>query len=120
MSSLGFDAKVVFGAFNFHCFFQRVYGPEIQGKNFVFSAVKSAKAHKIINCQRNETSCPTYNVDLAAAALRLVETDSSGIYHCAGPEAMTKAEWARSIVSSGMQHSSNNLSFHTHILSALI
>lgn len=71
----------------------RVYGPEVQGKNFVFQLTTSIKEGKKLNCLTDEISCPTYNRDIAAATLDLVKKGCSGVYHCTGPLALTKHQW---------------------------
>ena len=78
---------------------QRIYGPEVQGKNFVYTVVKKILNKEKVLCSNIEISCPTYNRDLANTTMALLEINSSGIFHCAGPECMSKADWGRKIVS---------------------
>ncbi|CAH1775231.1 unnamed protein product [Owenia fusiformis] len=71
----------------------RVYGPEVQGKNFVFQLTNNIQAGKSLNCLTDEISCPTYNRDIAEATLELARKDLSGLFHCTGPQALSKLQW---------------------------
>ena len=84
-----------------HClhFYQRIFGPEVQGKNFVYAVVKNIRNRQKVKCLKEEVSCPTYNRDLANMTLRLVEAGCSGLFHCTGPDCLSKADWGRMIVS---------------------
>ena len=62
-----------------------VFGPEPQGKNTVYQILRRARAHEPIRVPRDQVTSPTYNVDLAAATVELIEGDFHGVMHIAGP-----------------------------------
>jgi len=72
-----------------------VYGPEPQGKNFVAQLRRRLGAGEEMAVPVDQVSCPTYNADLAAASVELVERALSGVFHVVGPEAMDRASFAR-------------------------
>jgi dTDP-4-dehydrorhamnose reductase len=72
-----------------------VYGPEPQGKNFVVQLRRRLAGGEEMRVPMDQVSCPTYNADLAAASVELVERALSGVFHVAGPEAMDRASFAR-------------------------
>lgn len=74
-----------------------VYGPERQGKNFAYQLVKTLKAGKAMVVPSDQRSSPSYGPDVALATIRLVEEGCSGLYHVAGPEVVTRQEFARAI-----------------------
>ncbi len=71
-----------------------VYGPEPQGKNFVYQMLRRAQASEVMWVPADQRSSPTYNEDLAAASLALVERSFHGIVHVAGPEIMDRHAFA--------------------------
>ncbi|CAH1263501.1 MAT2B [Branchiostoma lanceolatum] len=73
-----------------------VFGPEIQGKNFVYQLVTNMTSGKDMTLT-NVKCTPTYNRDLAAMTLKLIDKGCSGIYHVVGDEAMAKLEFARRV-----------------------
>ncbi len=46
-----------------------------------------------------QVACGTYNRDIAMATMQLVQKEACGIYHCVGPNACSKYQWAHNIVS---------------------
>ena len=62
-----------------------VYGPEPQGKNFVYQMLGRVRAGEPVRVPSYQFSSPTYNVDLAAATVELIERDFRGVVHVAGP-----------------------------------
>jgi dTDP-4-dehydrorhamnose reductase len=62
-----------------------VYGPERQGKNFVYQVLRRARAGETVHAPNDQRSSPTYNVDLAAATVELIEHDFRGVLNVAGP-----------------------------------
>jgi dTDP-4-dehydrorhamnose reductase len=72
-----------------------VYGPEPQGKNFVYQLLKSLKQGKAMSCPVDQISSPTYNTDLARASIDLVEKGLNGLWNVAGPELMDRYSFAR-------------------------
>jgi dTDP-4-dehydrorhamnose reductase len=71
-----------------------VYGPERQGKNFVYQVLRRARAGEPIRVPSDQRSSPTYNVDLAAATVELVERDHRGVLHVAGPDVLDRHAFA--------------------------
>jgi dTDP-4-dehydrorhamnose reductase len=67
-----------------------IYGPERQGKNYVYQVLRRARAGRPIQAPSDQRSSPTYNVDLAAATVELIERDFRGVLHVAGPEVMDR------------------------------
>ena len=72
-----------------------VYGPEPQGKNFVYQLIKNLSAGKPMTLPVDQLSSPTYNRDLARASVELVEGLERGIWNVAGPEVLDRATFAR-------------------------
>ncbi|MBI4592576.1 MAG: SDR family oxidoreductase, partial [Candidatus Rokubacteria bacterium] len=62
------------------------YGPEPQGKNFVYQLQRRARAGERMTVPADQRSSPTYNADLAAASVELAERGLCGVFHVAGPE----------------------------------
>ncbi len=71
-----------------------VYGPEPQGKNFVYRMVRQARTGERVTVPADQRSSPTYNQDLAAAAVELAERDVSGVLHVAGPVVLDRHAFA--------------------------
>jgi dTDP-4-dehydrorhamnose reductase len=74
-----------------------VFGPERQGKNFVYQLVKALGQGKALECPSDQISSPSYGPDVARAVVGLVEGGASGLIHVAGPEVMGRVEFARAI-----------------------
>lgn len=72
-----------------------VYGPEPQGKNFVYQLLKTLKAGRTMAVPDDQVSSPTYNRDLAAASVELVERLEKGVWNVAGPEVLDRAAFAK-------------------------
>ena len=72
-----------------------VYGPEPQGKNFVYQLLRRAAAGEPLKVPADQRSSPTFNVDLAAATVELVERTTHGVVHVAGPVVMDRYAFAR-------------------------
>ena len=71
-----------------------VYGPERQGKNFVYQILRRARAGEPVRVPNDQRSSPTYNVDLAAATVELIERDFRGVLHVAGPVVLDRHAFA--------------------------
>jgi dTDP-4-dehydrorhamnose reductase len=71
-----------------------VYGPERQGKNFVYQVLRRARNGEPIRVPNDQRSSPTYNVDLAAATVELIERDFRGVLHVAGPDVLDRHAFA--------------------------
>ena len=92
---------------------QVVYGPEPQGKNFVYQVLRRlgselatapagvpaspgpSGAAEPMRVPVDQVACPTYNADLAAASVELVERRRTGIFHVAGADALARYEFGR-------------------------
>lgn len=74
-----------------------VYGWEPAGKNFVAKFIKSLEEGKESAVVNDQYATPTFVSDLATAILRLTEAKKTGIYHTAGPECMSRLEFAEKI-----------------------
>lgn len=79
-----------------------VYGPEAQGKNFVYQLARKGAAREAMAVQGDHSSSPTYSADLAAAACLLARKlalgeVAGGVYNVAGPEVMSRLEFARRV-----------------------
>lgn len=72
-----------------------VYGPEPQGKNFVYQLLKNLREGKTMKVPDDQISSPTYNRDLARASVDLVERDLNGIWNVAGSACMDRCAFAR-------------------------
>jgi dTDP-4-dehydrorhamnose reductase len=74
-----------------------VFGPERQGKNFAYQVVRRLVAGEAVVCPDDMRSSPSYGPDVARAAVALAGRGASGIVHVAGPEVVTRLEFARRI-----------------------
>jgi dTDP-4-dehydrorhamnose reductase len=72
-----------------------VFGPEPQGKNFVYQLVRALAAGKPLTLPSDQLSSPTYNRDLARASVELVEGLERGVWNVAGPEVVDRATFGR-------------------------
>lgn len=71
-----------------------VYGPDVREKNFLYAMHRVLGAGEDFPVPFDQLSSPTYNLDLAAASLALVDKGASGIFHVAGPEVMSRYDFA--------------------------
>ena len=74
---------------------QVVYGPEPQGKNFVYQVLRRLRAGEVVRAPVDQVACPTYNADLAAASVELVERRLTGVVHVAGRDALARYDFGR-------------------------
>lgn len=74
-----------------------VYGPEPQGKNFVYQMLRRARTGETTRAPRDQISSPTYNVDLAAATVELIERNFRGVLHVAGPTVLDRHAFAQEV-----------------------
>ena len=72
-----------------------VYGPDPNGKNFPYSLRKELAGTKPFRVPADQISTPTYNLDLAAAVVALAESGAQGVFHVAGPDVVSRLEFAR-------------------------
>ena len=76
-----------------------VYGSDAREKNYAYSVLRSLATGKPIRVPCDQISTPTYNRDIAAATVSLVEDGATGTYHVSGPERMDRVEFARTVAS---------------------
>ncbi len=74
-----------------------VYGWEAAGKNFVAKFIKTLQEGKEFTVPKDQFATPTYVKDLSHAIVTLAEAGKSGMYHTAGPEYMSRVEFAQII-----------------------
>lgn len=72
-----------------------VYGPELKGRNFAYRLAEGLRDGKPVRVPEDQVSSPTYNRDLAAATLALIEKGVAGILHVAGDCVMSRLDFAR-------------------------
>jgi len=72
-----------------------VYGLEPQGKNFIYRLVNTLGKGQTLRVPADQVSSPTYAPDLASSVLDLVQQGANGIYHIAGPDCLSRADFAR-------------------------
>ena len=86
-----------------------VYGKN--GNNFVKTMLKLAESRNEINVVSDQIGAPTYTKDLAEFIVKLVQTNSYGIYHGVNEGYCSWYEFARSIfVKTGIQMNVNPIS----------
>ena len=101
-----------------------VFGPEKARKNFLYRVIEKGGQAALLTQQdekggqaalltqqdekaacppfsvpRGQAGCPTFAGWLAESALELIALGQRGVMHLSGPELLTKAAWARRIVS---------------------
>lgn len=74
-----------------------VFGPERQGKNFAYQLIRALGQGQPMTCPSDMRSSPSYGPDVARAAVALAERERSGVWHVAGPEVMSRADFARGL-----------------------
>ena len=71
-----------------------VFGPELQGKNFVYQLCNAVNARRSLQCAADNFGTPTYNRDLALMTIGLLDGNKTGVYHCVGNETMDRYSFA--------------------------
>ncbi len=71
-----------------------VFGPERQGKNFVYQLVQRLRAGQPFRVPTDQVASPSYGPDVAAATLALIDQGARGTWHVAGPDALDRAAFA--------------------------
>jgi dTDP-4-dehydrorhamnose reductase len=71
-----------------------VYGPDHAEKNFLYSLARALVGRTPFKVPDDQISTPTYNRDLAMAALRLVESGTIGVFNVSGPERLSRLKFA--------------------------
>ena len=72
-----------------------VYGPDPQGKNFLYTLRRLLSSGRTMRVPTDQLATPTYNEDLAAATIALFRGGHSGLFHAAGPEMLSRIDFAR-------------------------
>jgi len=71
-----------------------VYGPDPQSKNFLYTLRRLLSEGKPMRVPTDQLATPTYNADLAAAAIALVQQNHSGLVHIGGPDFLSRYDFA--------------------------
>jgi dTDP-4-dehydrorhamnose reductase len=72
-----------------------VYGPEPQGKNFVYQVLKNLLAGRTMTLPQDQTATVTYNRDLARASAELAEGGDKGLWNVCGSELIARDAFGR-------------------------
>jgi dTDP-4-dehydrorhamnose reductase len=72
-----------------------VYGPEAHGRNFAYQLAARLGRREAMTVPADQVSSPTYNRDLAAALVGLIDAGTTGVVNVAGPEVLDRAAFAR-------------------------
>lgn len=72
-----------------------VYGPEAQGKNFVYQVLRAARNGTRMPVPIDQISNTTYSEDLASASVELIERNKTGLYHIAGLDSLDRYNFGR-------------------------
>jgi len=76
-----------------------VYGPELQGKNFVYQLCAKLGTSQPMSVVMDQLSTPTYNRDLALMTRLMVDRGAAGIFNACGAERMGRYDFAVEIAS---------------------
>jgi dTDP-4-dehydrorhamnose reductase len=76
-----------------------VYGPDPGGKNFLYSLRRAWLSKAPIRVPADQISTPTYNRDIALAAVGLMKQGATGVFHACGPELLSRVEFAAAAAS---------------------
>ena len=71
-----------------------VYGPERQEKNFAYQLIRAGRTGQTFRLAVDQRASPTYNRDLAAASVEMVERGLTGLYHVAGSTTLDRYAFA--------------------------
>jgi dTDP-4-dehydrorhamnose reductase len=74
-----------------------LYGLSKKGGNFVETMLRLGSQHKTLRVVDDQMCTPSYTVHIAAAILRLVNTEAFGTYHVVNSGATTWHDFAREI-----------------------
>jgi dTDP-4-dehydrorhamnose reductase len=72
-----------------------VYGPDSNRRNFLYALRSRLTEGKEFRVPDDQISTPTYNADLAFAAVSLADRAVTGTFHVAGPDVVTRLEFGR-------------------------
>lgn len=71
-----------------------VYGPDPQGKNFLYTLRRLLTEGKTMRVPNDQLATPTHVEDLAAASIALLQRGHTGIFHIAGPDFLSRYDFA--------------------------
>jgi dTDP-4-dehydrorhamnose reductase len=71
-----------------------VYGPDSQQKNFLYTLRRLLSSGQTMRVPSDQLSTPTYNEDLANAAIGLIQAGQSGVFNVAGPDLLSRYDFA--------------------------
>lgn len=74
-----------------------LYGPDPERRNFALRLVDRLRAGETVRVPSDQSGCPTFTVDLAAATLALVAGEMFGTFHASGPDVIGRLTLARRI-----------------------
>lgn len=74
-----------------------VFGPEIEGKNFVLSLMRKLKNGERVKVPFDQIGSPTYSENLAEVIEELVRKGKTGVYNIVGPELTDRYSFAREV-----------------------
>lgn len=80
------DAVVVRGC--------NIYGYQPGGKNFAMAVYELGRSGRTMRVPSDQYGCPTLAADFADAVERLAAGDRTGVVHVAGPDYVSRPEWA--------------------------
>lgn len=76
----------------------QLYGVDHIGRNFIVKIINSIRRNKKIQAADDFYSTPTYSGLLSEMIIRLIEENSSGLYHGAGPEFLSRFEYVNKVL----------------------
>jgi dTDP-4-dehydrorhamnose reductase len=76
-----------------------LFGPELAQKNFAYTVIRGARGATPLSLPVGQSGCPTFSGWLAESTLQLLAQTMEGVVHLTGAELLTKADWARLLVS---------------------
>lgn len=71
-----------------------VYGPDRQERNFVYRVIRTLGTGAELPVPYDQVSTPTYNDDTASATYELMNSESTGLFHVAGPDLIDRFSFA--------------------------
>ncbi|MFA6092455.1 MAG: SDR family oxidoreductase [Elusimicrobiota bacterium] len=72
-----------------------VFGWELNPRNFTLKVLSVLREGGQLRCAQDQVYNPTYAPSLAQAADRLISSGAEGIFHLAGPQTVSRYEFAR-------------------------
>jgi dTDP-4-dehydrorhamnose reductase len=89
LSTLGSGALI--------CRVAGLFGWEFRPRNFVYQVLSRLRDGQPVRAVTDQIYTPTFVEDIALGAGELLERDAAGLFHLAGPEAVTREAFARRI-----------------------